>query len=282
MPTSERLTLADGTRLQCYLAGGSLAGNPNVTRALVVVHGVSRNPVDYLGYALNAAKLAGLDKQTIVVAPWFKTKDDKPAKGDAVWSSDGWKDGTDKASSFAAMDQLLAVLTDLAKFPRLARCVLSGHSAGAQFTQRYAALGKAPAQCSFVVANPSSFVYLDGWRPVPVPSKCAKSYNSYKYGLGKRTGYVAALTAEQARAQYLGRRVTILNGSADTTDNGDLDETCPAMAQGKNRLLRGQYFHAHHPSVTHDRVIVPGVAHDARAMFASPLAWPSLFGAPSI
>jgi hypothetical protein len=79
--------------------------------------------------------------------------------------------------------------------------------------------------------------------------------------------------------------VTILNGGADTFDNGDLDTNCGAMLQGPNRNARGQYFfqlfHAQEPNAPHNRIVVPGVDHDSAGMLSSPLATPILFGTTS-
>ena len=83
---------------------------------------------------------------------------------------------TDKRlSSFAVADRLLAELSDAKRFPNLRRIVLAGHSAGGQFVNRYVAVGRlgesgaGPArrlEYRFLVANPSSYLYLDGRRPV--------------------------------------------------------------------------------------------------------------------
>jgi hypothetical protein len=129
--------------------------------------------------------------------------------------------------------------------------------------------------------NPSSFCYLDPWRPSSTKG-CATSFNRWKYGLEKRTGYAAVLTASQAVAAYTSRTVVVANGGEDDVDNGDLDRDCAAMAQGKNRLSRGKAFSdrikALYPDAPHSYLVVPGVAHSSTAMFASPLMRPSLFG----
>lgn len=263
---------------------GSLAANPTVTRVLVALHGTDRDPLRYAKLGQAAAKKAGVAESTRVVAPWFQTKADRPAKGAPVWGSDSWKDGSGTPSSFAAMDELLALLID-GRFPNLTHLTLAGHSAGGQFVQRYAIFGRMyPAvPLNYVVANPSSYCYLSPQRfdksrgEYRIPTGRCKT-DVYKYGLQKRSGYVAGLPADQALDQYGLRRVTILNGSKDVTSSNDMDTSCAAMAQGSNRLLRGQYFHARYPSSTHDRVIVPGVGHDAAKMLAHPLAWPALFG----
>ena len=59
------------------------------------------------------------------------------------WSLEGWMggepaEGSVPASSFDAVDTILAYLNDRSNFPALRRIVLAGHSAGAQLVQRYA------------------------------------------------------------------------------------------------------------------------------------------------
>jgi pimeloyl-ACP methyl ester carboxylesterase len=234
-------------------------------RAVVVVHGTDRNYLDYFNRMLAAARKAGVADRTLILAPKFGSD----------WSDAAWKQGGNSrkgVSSFAAMDALLA--------DHIVPTVLAGHSAGAQFTQRYAMFG-AQTIDRYVVCNPSSFCYPDTRRPASVTA-CVKSFNRYKYGLDYRTGYVATLTPVQAVARYLSRTVTVANGDQDTVDNGDLDESCPAMAQGRTRLERGRAFTDHlkasYPPAPHSYVVVPGVGHSSTAMFASPVLRSSLFG----
>jgi hypothetical protein len=110
-----------------------------------------------------------------------------------------------RVSSFAVMDEILAPFADRARYPNVARIVVAGHSAGRQFAQRYALArrdvpGMPPV--SYLVANPSSVVYLDARRPiagdaprfaatdfaVPAPTGCKT--NHYQYGLEKPNAYV--------------------------------------------------------------------------------------------
>jgi pimeloyl-ACP methyl ester carboxylesterase len=294
----EQLIFSSGRRLSVY-RNVPMSGSRAVTRALVVVHGTGRNPVSTFTGMMRAATEAGVLAHTLVLAPFFKTSEDSPSDRDATWTSGGWKVGDGAVepsglSSFAAMDEIVTSLADRSRFPNLTHITVVGHSAGGQFTQRYAAFGLAPGVVrgvgvNFVVANPSSYVYLDPARPEPdgggfrTPSGGAcPDYDTYKYGLAGRGGYPGRLTPEQARATYLSRRVTILNGGADTVQNGDMDTDCGAMLQGPNRAARGANFyrriHGLYPNAPHDRIVVPGVDHDHYALFESPLALGALFG----
>jgi hypothetical protein len=274
-----------------------LTGDPDVTSAVVVVHGSGRNAARYFKSMLRAAHAAGRASDTLVIAPWFKTAMDLPTEREAVWSYGGWKRGAGAIrpaglSTFTVLDHLLTSLGDRSIFPNLRRLTLAGHSAGGQFTQRYAVFGTAPntltaLSVNYVVANPSSFLYFSEVRPsadgrFTVPSIGCSGFDAYKYGMARRRGYVAAMTTEQAIQNYLSRDVTLLSGDADVVDNGNEDTSCAALLQGPNRTVRAANYFAYlqslAPDVRHRRIVIPGVAHDGRAMFGSPLAWPVLFG----
>lgn len=179
--------------------------------------------------------------------------------------------------------------------------VITGHSAGGQVVQRYAAGARAtPAGLTlrYAPANPSSFMvlnasrYVDGAFRTSGPSFSAcPSYNDYKYGLAARTSipYMAAPSATQLTNQYLARSVTYLQGTSDTCNSDlaacndhSLDKTCEAMLQGVYRYERGQHFFAHlnefFPGHAHVFQSVAGVGHDGRAMFNSPEGRAVLFG----
>ncbi len=222
-------------------------------------------------------------ESTLVIAPQFHANDGDRCKdnleaGEEPFACRGWQDGvaTRKAplSSFTAMDRLLRALGNHELFPALKEIVLAGHSAGGQFVQRYAATnrvdGKLPVPLRYVVANPSSYLYLESWRPVE--HAACPAFDRYKYGLQGLTGYQAEMGADGIRAAYPRRAVTYLLGELDTTDEHNMDKTCPAMAQGPNRLERGltysqrlqQTFHADHQLLR-----VPGCGHSGDCMYRS-------------
>ena len=77
------------------------------------------------------------------------------------------------------MDRLLAALDDKARFPALKEIVVAGHSAGGQYVQPTLS-----ALVRYLVANPSSYLYLEPWRPVNGnPAELCPGFNKYKYGL---------------------------------------------------------------------------------------------------
>jgi len=84
-------------------------------------------------------------------------------------------------SSFAAMDVLLETLCDRKRFPNLDKVIVTGHSAGGQFVQRWGVSsdswcfgdgshlsGGTFPTIKLVPANPRSYAYLDGRRYLPL------------------------------------------------------------------------------------------------------------------
>jgi pimeloyl-ACP methyl ester carboxylesterase len=270
-----------------YYGNYSLSRGAAVTRAIVVVHGINRNAQDYFGSIERAATNIGVAETTIIIAPRFQIEQDEREDHDAYWTDSGrnsWKDGGGALapaglSSFKVMDEVLTALADNDRFPGLTRITLVGHSAGGQFTQRYAAAGRAPdtlrgVTIVYVTANPSSYLYLNSYRPIgeKLLESCP-GYNDYKYGLDRRNEYCSILNDERIRHQYIGRLVTYLLGSADVDQDDDLETVCAANVQGRNRFERGRFYYSalrtFFPSAQHDMVIVPEVGHDHDAMFNS-------------
>lgn len=294
------LAVASGWKVP-YYSSYPLNGNPDITHAVLVVHGAGRNSASSFTGMSTAAANAGQRDHTVVIAPQFQTSDDDPAADEARWRDEAWKEGGDAEdppglSSFDVMDQLIGQLADKKRFPNLSRITLAGHSAGGQFAQRYAAGGRAPAQLrnvqiDYVVANPSSYLYFGPQRPdlsdsngrrfvTPPGGSCA--YDNYKYGLKDRVRYMRDMPVSELIANYTGHRVTYLSGEADNEDDDALDTNCAAEKQGQNRFQRAdfyyQYIRTYFPGAPHERVVVPGVGHDRESMFSSPEAQKVIFG----
>jgi pimeloyl-ACP methyl ester carboxylesterase len=228
-----------------------------------------------------------------------------------TWRSGGAESDGGKLSSFDFMDEILRRVARKDVFPNLKMIVVAGHSAGGQFVIRYEMLNqvhdKLGTPISYVVANPSSYAYVDGQRPtagafsatvspqgtpassssnsVPafVPYADAKNctgYRTWPYGLQGRTGYSAPLRDEQITKQLVDRPVTYLLGEADVLPLGVFDTSCPAMAQGPTRLARGVAFHKYVNENLHGHhrlIVVPFCSHSQRCMFTSEVALPLMF-----
>ena len=160
-----------------------------ITRAIIVVHGNGRNPYSSFRSVFDAAQAESRNDETMILAPHFKGNDyggvtscddddcDSVAAGELYWATPGWKQGDHSVnpessySSFAVVDDLIQHLSDPARLPNLKTIVLAGHSAGGQFVQRFA-VGttidtqlRAGLKLEFVVANPSTYLYLSAERP---------------------------------------------------------------------------------------------------------------------
>ncbi|HZZ00897.1 MAG TPA: hypothetical protein VFE36_15150 [Candidatus Baltobacteraceae bacterium] len=271
-----------------YFSNGSLDGNAEAARAIIVVHGVLRDADYYYDTGVIATAAAHQLDRTLVIAPQFvETKDlaghNVPRKT-LRWSGK-WPGGSDALapapiSTYDVFDAMIARLSDIRRFPRMHDIVLMGHSAGGQIVQRYAIVGKAPqldpgphVPVHLIVSNPSSYLYFTDWRPFP-HANCA-DFDHWRYGLAGAPGYVTG-TATTLEARFVRRHVTYLMGEADTNPNeDDLDRSCGGEAQGPYRFARAKYFIGYlakrHPGGTNqDYAFVAHVHHDNRGMFTSP------------
>ncbi len=279
-----------------YFGTSSLDGDPNVTRALIVVHGVLRDADYYFDTGVIAANAAKALDQTIVIAPQFVEHDELAGQNvspKTLYWTGKWPGGSNAVapapiSSYSVFDAMIARLSDRTRFPKMREIVIAGHSAGGQIVQRYAIVGNAPqldragrVRVSLVVSNPSSYFYFTDWRPFP-PKNCP-DYDQWRYGLSGAPPYVTG-TAAELEARYVARDVTYLMGTADTNpQEDDLDKSCGGEAQGPYRFARAKYFIAYltqrHPAGTNQTyAFVRGVPHDNRRMFDSTCGLAVLFG----
>jgi pimeloyl-ACP methyl ester carboxylesterase len=280
----------EGTgRLACHASRP--LGGPQRGPVVVVVHGALRDSDRYLASARRAARLAGSD--ALIVAPQFLAEVD-PAAGALYWTVEGWKGGypalgPTALSSFGAMDSLLGQLApEPGPDPAV---VVFGNSAGGQFVNRYAAVGRGPdvlaargLRVRFVIANPSTYLYFDRDRPVAVPD--GARVNDWRYGFDGAPGYVDA-GPRPSLERYLGRDVTIVLGALDTDGASLLLEVSPAaMAQGANRFDRGLRYDQHVRRLAraagvparHRLVQLAGTGHAAGDVLAAPQTWQIVFG----
>ena len=303
---------------------------------LVVVHGSSRNVDDYICCTNSALPIEEQDPATssiMVVAPWFLAPYDLPVNitGDSgatplVWSDVAWggsdlgpvyhtwRWGADATnadiSSYATVDAIVnRILEDPVRFPSLENIVVTGHSAGGQFTQRWALLSNSQAFVNpsqgyvpraltrVVVANPKSLSWLDARRYVNgtfrVPDADAINacpwYNEWEWGLGEGNALYApykdnavevAGGTDAVVQRYQTRDVVYLAGEMDVLPNGQ----CMATMQGPFRRARSEYFFASLKEIygypVHHRLVVSDVNHDHCLMFQSPEGQQALFGTP--
>jgi pimeloyl-ACP methyl ester carboxylesterase len=301
-------TTGKAARLAAYISADWSAPHPEVTRAVLVFHGILRNADVYYAGAVEARAAAGAKAaaSTLLIAPQFLADLDADAHSlsadTLVWTREGWPAGADAVapapvSSFAAIDAILARLADKALFPNLTTVVVAGHSGGGQVVQRYAVVGQGNSVLArrgvhvrYVVANPSSYVYFTSERPgaggrmMPFAgaADCPR-YNDWKYGFADgMPGYISRPMASYT-AQYAARDVVYLLGTKDIDpDHPALDKSCMGEAQGPYRYARGHWYFAQLKSQLGSRLLhhlhdVPGVGHNGTQMFTSACGLSALF-----
>jgi pimeloyl-ACP methyl ester carboxylesterase len=306
---SLRVTTSAGVGvLPVYVSKDVSKVQPEVTRAIVIFHGVKRNAVGYFRSANEAADFAGKSgKGTLVIAPQFLIEEDAAAfnlnSTILRWHHSAWEGGGDASgpapiSSFDAIDAILAELADRSRFPGLQQVVLAGHSAGGQVVQRYAVMGRGEAalvklgiHVRYVVANPSSYVYFSQDRPVTTSTFAryegsCKTFNRWKYGTEDPPPYIGQRSFAEMEDDYIRRDIIYLLGTSDTDPrHPELDISCEGEAQGPHRFARGMayfsYLKARHPDNFAQRLWeVPHVGHDEREMFHSKCGMQALFDIP--
>jgi pimeloyl-ACP methyl ester carboxylesterase len=324
---SEWLDLPSSSlRLLVYRSFPLAEKNPAITRAVIVVHGAGRDADNYFLHMMAGAFLAGSLETTVVISPRFASTSGGcgdavaerearwPCGGPSRWTAGGGATDNETVTSYDAMDELIRTLARKDSFPNLQAIVLAGHSAGGQFVSRYQMANQVhdglKLPVTYVVANPSSYAYLDPTRPsdtvinanvsalapgyVPAPSAkpappfvpfgdaggCT-TYDRWPYGLQQRVGYTAKLSDEQLRTQASSRGSVYLLGGLDILPLFGFDGSCAAMAQGPTRLARGlayaQYVNLKF-GAKHDIRMVPSCGHNARCMFTENGALAVLFG----
>jgi len=309
---SEPVKEVGGTLIDVPYAGGNAVfpiftsaawgePHPELTRVVIVFHGLLRNAGVYFEGAMTARAAAGpAGQQAMVVAPQFLADLDVPAHhlpaNTLGWNNDHWAGGEPALtpaplSGFDAVDAILAHIADRRLFPNVKIVVMAGFSAGGQILQRYAVVGngdavltKAGIDTRYVVSDPSSYLYFTADRPDPQPH--CKSENTWKYGFAADVPPYVQGTPDSLEARYARRNVLYLVGMADTDPHHPvLDTSCAGEAQGPQRYIRAHnYFSVmqqRHPTGLNQHLIdVPGIAHEGNKMFNTACGLGALFGAP--
>ncbi len=298
-----RIQVSGGGVLPLYLTADWSAPLADITRAVIVLHGLQRDADVYFASAKRAQAAAGdSGRTTLMIVPQFLAQVDVDAHhlpADTLrWTRGGWEGGEPAlgpvpVSSFDALDAILERLADRKRFPRLAVVVVAGHSGGGQVAQRYAIAGRGEAALlragitvRYVVANPSSYAYFSADRPVPAIAASCPRYNDWKYGMAKLPPYLADRSPADLEKGYVARRVIYLLGTNDIDPNQSaLDKSCMGEAEGPYRYARGHayadYMKARDQG-TPNHVVwdVPGVAHEGGNMLTSPCGLAALFDQP--
>ncbi|WOD15656.1 hypothetical protein [Paraburkholderia kirstenboschensis] len=307
---SERFTVSTSRgKAKVPLFTGGSAEPAEATQVVVMLHGRLRDADAYLRSTQRALNSSTLDANNVILAvPQFLATADverhRLADDCLHWEWTAWMGGLDAIgpaplSSFDVLDALIQHYVQNeqgGRYPKLREIVIAGHSGGAQVAHRHAILSDAAAasrargvKVRYVIANPSSYVYFDAWRPhrEDMPgafdqAACAR-FNEWKYGTEQLPRYADGLDAQSLERRYVDHDVTYLLGTHDNDPaHPALDRSCEAMMQGPHRLARGRayyaYLRARHPQLRHELHEVQGAAHSGDAMFVSQAGVRALFG----
>jgi hypothetical protein len=182
-----------------------------------------------------------------------------------------------RISSFEVTNRMLQQAVD--SYPNLRRIVITGHSAGGQFAARYILSAIIPSgfpedKVIFAPANPTSFAYISGERPVqpltypitfstPTSADCDgkndprnfKDYNKYEVAVvdtdhdGVCDGcfsYPRSFSYDTLIRNLRERRMVHLVGLDDDSPTlSNIGQSCPSHLQGETRLDRFEAYYEH-------------------------------------
>ncbi|KAI7324666.1 WSC-domain-containing protein [Hortaea werneckii] len=244
----------------------------NLKRAVIIIHGLNRDPGTYMANMLSA--LAQVDNKEIstdsvaIVAPFFANGDDKNNGGypwidglpsgqgsytsALVWKGSQWSAGgnaqypykfKNTISSYTCLDQIIQYFDNKSLFPNINQIVVAGHSLGGQTVQRYAAIGKqlgTTTPVSYWVGNPNSYVWLSADRPLSTVS--CPGYDDYREGYNAFVDYPMTYATDlvaSGRSSILANfNSKAVNYARGTLDLGDDSSSCAPGTTGANRNER--------------------------------------------
>ena len=229
---------------------------------LFVIHGVGRNAEEYLGDWIELAD----QKHFLLVVPEF-SKTEFP--GEEAFNSGNLFDAAGhplprEQWSYSMIEPMFDALRQHLGSTR-SDYMIYGHSAGAQFVQRFLYFVPQARVTRSCAANA-------GWYMLP------ELATEYPYGLKGTPADATALRAAFARP------MVVLLGEADTdAKHPALRHTPESDAQGLFRFARGQFFFAHAKTAAEAMntafhwtlSTAPGIAHSNKGM--APFAARQLF-----
>lgn len=234
VPKAYNLTLINYQSLQ---ANGQRLVPSQIQRAVVIIHGLQRDPGTYISNiqsALAQVSDPNINKSSVLMmAPYFPNGDDKnygypynetnpaaPGKvysgsarsytGALVWSGSAWSGGGanqypaayQTVSSYYVLDQLIQWFGNTANFPNMKEIIIAGHSLGGQTVQRYAVAGPLPTALGVTI--PVTYWIANPNSYVwlnssrPLSTASCANYDQWRDGLTNFTGYTSPAVYQQS------------------------------------------------------------------------------------
>ena len=278
--------------------------NHDTKYLILVIHGGGLNAENTFKTALKTIMALKVPQSRfLVLAPQLIEGVKIKEKGLLFWDQ-AWRGGglslaaglnkdLPRVSSFDVVDRLME--HSLKMNPGIKRILIMGHSAGGQFVMRYAAINnrheileQQGVSVRYVVANPSSYLYLNATRYefnsegeiqkiTPKKLSDCPDYNKYKYGLEDLYGYADSISPDMIQKSVLTRPIFFLLGVKDDERNWSLDKSCEGDVQGENRYQRGLLYKYHLDQVAgsssanrHIWLEIPEVGHNSTEMLTHP------------
>ncbi len=221
---------------------------------LFVMHGAGRNAEEYLRSWINYAD----ETSTLLLAPEFASLFSRVITNDYAEGNLHTYFGTKNPEAEWAFRVIENTFDHIVSQNRLSNTSydMFGHSAGGQFIHRMVILMPEARIGTAIAANAGTYTFPDFSIDFP-------------YGLNR-----LSMDLEDLR-QPLNAHLVLLLGELDNTKNqGILDQSVLAMAQGAHRLARGNNFFDSAKQVAMENNFefnwqlkaVPGVGHDFREM----------------
>ncbi|THW45516.1 WSC-domain-containing protein [Aureobasidium pullulans] len=295
---------------------GSRIVESKIQRAVIVLHGLLRDPWNYENDMLNALAMVqdtNVNRDSVaVMAPYFPNGNDKnlgypwtdglkagqgSTSNAMVWSGSKWSAGANNqyphnsrnTSSYYILDELVRYFDDKTLFPNMKQIVLAGHSLGGQMLQRYAAVGdKLDTESPVVlwIANGDSWAWLSDYRPLNIPD--CPTYNDYREGFAQFVEYgmtyganLVAQGLDAIKANFDSKQIAWARALQDF---GDHASSCAPQTTGQDRNERFFFFmkwfqpSCPDPSGTNcDTVDLVDAPHDNGQMFHSAAGLARLF-----
>lgn len=255
-----------------YFSSQPLTGDvdTSITNAVVWVHGLGGNANAFFCDGMGAAVAAGAGTNTVTITPWFGSEKATAAawfpasssempeeKHSTCWKGSAWLSGGNSynphhiPTSFEALDRIVSMARNTAKFPNLQQVTVAGFSAGCQMTTRWSFFSAVPMSAGVpvrvIAGDCGTYMYFDETRPhescspltdtgeqhmcfsfeIPNAQKRENcpNFDTYKYGLnltslGGSNSYVQTFAddlgrLQEAIADFPSKDVRLLLGNLD-------------------------------------------------------------------